>query len=86
MRGQQNAGPISMLFSRGSLALMALVGIGALFLMTEHAPHVAGLLAYALLLALPLILLFTRSGNGDAQAAAQPDEEIQTNGTVPSNE
>jgi len=49
--------------TRGGIALLAFLGIGGFFLLTEHAAHVFGVLPYLLLLACPLMHMFMHRGH-----------------------
>ena len=67
----------SWLWSRSGLVLLAFLGIGGFFLVTEHTAHALGVLPYLLLLACPL-LHFLHGGHGGGHGGHGPRREDGT--------
>jgi hypothetical protein len=55
--------------ARSALVLAAFTVLAAFFLLAEHRAHTLGLLPYVVLLACPLLHLFSHGGHGDPQGA-----------------
>jgi hypothetical protein len=65
--------------TRSGIVLIGFLAIAALFLVTEHAAHLWGLLPYALLLACPLMHLF--HGHGGHRQHGNRREDDAKGGT-----
>lgn len=56
--------PPSFWKSPAGLTFLVAAGVGGFYLVTEHRPHLYGLLPYLILLACPLMHVFMHKGHG----------------------
>lgn len=77
---EKNEPHVSWLRSRANIALLAFLGIGGYFLLTEHWAHVIQALPYLLVLGCVVMHFFMHGGHGQGGDGGHQDDQLESGG------